>query len=54
MALLYVYHSIVPFNDKEDCSNILLPLLEELGYVKVSNETEINDNKKSFFGFFRK
>lgn len=51
---LNVFYTIEPLNDKEDCSNILLPLLEKLGYVKVSNETEINDNKKSFFGFFRK
>lgn len=52
-----VYHNIVPFNDKEDCSDIILPLIEKLGYVKVSSGEEVeegNDSaKKSIFGLFR-
>lgn len=51
-----VYHNIVPLNDKEDCSGILFPLLEKLGYVKVmySEEEEGNNsNKKSIFSLFK-
>ena len=55
-ADIKVYHSIVPFNDKEDCSGIILPLLEKLGYVKLSSEEVEEDNnseKKGIFGLFR-
>ena len=51
-----VYHNIVPFNDKEDCSGILLPLLEKLGYVKVVDDSEESDEdsgKKGIFGLFK-
>ena len=51
-----VFHNVVPFNDKEDCSGILLPLLEKLGYVKVSssNNDDGNDtNRKGIFGLFK-
>ena len=51
-----VYFNIIPFNDKEDCSGIILPLLEKLGYVKVSSEEVEEDNnseKKGIFGLFR-
>ncbi len=52
-----VYHNIVPFNDKEDCSDIILPLLEKLGYVKVASSEVVEDSdnpgKKSIFGLFR-
>ena len=51
-----VYHNMVPFNDKEDCSGILLPLLEKLGYVKVMHSEEEegnNSNKKSIFSLFK-
>ena len=41
-----------PLNDKEDCSSKLLPLLEKLGYVKVSNSSkDVDDDsdKRSIF-----
>ena len=53
-----VFYNIEPLNDKEDCSSKLLPLLEKLGYVKVSNNSDVEDsnnsNKKSIFDIFRK
>lgn len=55
-ANIKVYHSIVPLNDKEDTSGILLPLFMKLGYVKVEHkdeETVTNSNKKGIFGLFR-
>lgn len=48
---LKVYYNIPPVNDKKDNSNIILPLLEKLGYVK-SVETE-EPKKKSLFDFFK-
>jgi len=56
-----VYYNIGPLNDKEDCSNILLPLLEKLGYVKVmveednalNEENNNNTKKKGIFGLFK-
>ena len=35
-----VYYNIPPLNDKKDNSDILSPLLEKLGYIKKSEETE--------------
>ena len=55
-ADVHVYHNIVPFNDKEDCTNIIMPLLEKLGYVKESSsdvDESSNSNKKGIFGLFR-
>ena len=43
-----VYYNIPPLNDKKDNSDILSPLLEKLGYIKKSEETE---KKKSIFDF---
>ena len=52
-----VYYNICPLNDKEDCSSILLPLLEKLGYVKLVHEEveEVNEksSKKSIFSLFK-
>lgn len=51
-----IYHNIGPINDKEDCSGVLLPLLEKLGYVKVKyngEEENINSNKRNIFNFFK-
>lgn len=45
-----VYYNIPPLNDKKDNSDILLPLLEKLGYIKKSEETE---KKKSIFDFLK-
>ena len=45
-----VYYNIPPLNDKKDNSDILSPLLEKLGYIKKSEETE---NKKSIFDFLK-
>ena len=45
-----VYYNIPPLNDKKDNSDILSPLLEELGYIKKSEETE---KKKSIFDFLK-
>lgn len=47
------YYEIEPLNDKEDCSSMLLPLLEKLGYVKVVNNEDGNSDKKGFFGLFK-
>lgn len=45
-----VYYNIPPLNDKKDNSDILLPLLEKLGYIKKSEEKE---KKKSIFDFLK-
>ena len=45
-----VYYNIPPLNDKKDNSDILLPLLEKLGYIKKSEETK---KKKSIFDFLK-
>ena len=45
-----VYYNIPPLNDKKDNSDILSPLLEKLGYIKKSEETE---KKKSIFDFLK-
>ena len=45
-----IYYSIPPLNDKKDNSDVLLPLLEKLGYVKASPEQE---KKKSIFDFLK-
>lgn len=45
-----VYYNIPPLNDKKDNSGILSPLLEKLGYIKKSEETE---KKKSIFDFLK-
>ena len=54
---LNTYYSIGPLNDKEDCSCVLLPLLEKLGYVKVLHEEkkEVSNvsSKKSIFDIFK-
>lgn len=48
---LKVYYNIPPVNDKKDNSNIILPLLEKLGYVK-SVETE-EPKRRGLFDFFK-
>ena len=45
-----VFHNIPPLNDKKDNSDILLPLLEKLGYIKKEEEQE---KKKSIFDFLK-
>lgn len=45
-----VYYNIPPLNDKKDNSDILSPLLEKLGYIKKSEETE---KKKSIFDLLK-
>ena len=49
---LKVYYNIPPVNDKKDNSNIILPLLEKLGYVK-SVESEEPKRKNRLFDFFK-
>lgn len=44
------YYIIPPLNDKKDNSDILLPLLEKLGYIKKEESTE---KKKSIFDFLK-
>lgn len=48
---LKVYYNIPPVNDKKDNSDIILPLLEKLGYVK-SVETE-EPKRKGLFDLFK-
>ena len=45
-----VYYNIPPLNDKKDNSDILSPLLEKLGYIKKSEETE---KKKRIFDLIK-
>ena len=45
-----VFYNIHPLNDKKDNSDILLPLLEKLGYIKKEEEQE---KKKSIFDFLK-
>ena len=45
-----VYYNIPPLNDKKDNCDILSALLEKLGYIKKSEETE---KKKSIFDFLK-
>ena len=45
-----VFYNIPPLNDKKDNSDILLPLLEKLGYIKKEEEQE---KKKSIFDFLK-
>ena len=45
-----VYYNIPPLNDKKDNSDILSTLIEKLGYIKKSEETE---KKKSIFDFLK-
>ena len=49
---LKLYYNIPPVNDKKDNSNIILPLLEKLGYVK-SVESEEPKRKNRLFDFFK-
>lgn len=44
-----VFYNIPPLNDKKDNSDILLPLLEKLGYIK----KEEQEKKKSIFDFLK-
>lgn len=52
-----VFYNISPLNDKEDCSGILLPLLEKLGYVKASSNNDVDysdiSTKKGIFSIFK-
>lgn len=45
-----IYYNIPPLNDKKDNSDVLSPLLEKLGYIKKSEESE---KKKSIFSFLK-
>ena len=47
-----VYFNIPPLDEKKDNSEVLLPLLEKLGYIK-SVEKESQSNKKSIFNLFK-
>ncbi len=50
---LKVYYNMPPLNDKKDNSNIILPLLEKLGYVKaVETEEEDKTKKNRLFDWF--
>ena len=44
-----VYYSVPPLNDKKDNSDVLLPLLVKLGYIK----EEESKKKKSIFDFLK-
>lgn len=59
---LKVFYNLRPFNDKKDVSNIILPLLSKIGYVKeeitednpIEEEEEDKSIKKSFFNLFKR
>lgn len=42
-----------PLNDKKDNSNIILPLLEKLGYVKAVETEEEKTKKNRLFDWFK-
>lgn len=49
-----VFYNLPPLNDKEDCSRILLPLLEKLGYIKEDDSSEGEEEpKNNFFKLFK-
>ena len=51
---LKIYYNIPPLNDKKDCSNILLPLLEKLGYIKEIVGPEKQEKKiNKLFNLFK-
>lgn len=51
---LKLFYTIPPLNDKEDCSDILLPLLEKLGYIKQAEPVEEQEKKiNKLFNFFK-
>ena len=49
---LKVYYNMPPLNDKKDNSNIILPLLEKLGYVKAVETEEEKTKKNRLFDWF--
>ena len=57
---LKVFYNISYVNDKEDVSDIFIPLLVKLGYINNSTDTSSDEeheeekSKKSFFDFFKK
>ena len=52
---LKVFYNIGSINDKEDNSNIFIPLLIKLGLIKESNDIEEDSTKrKSIFDIFKK
>lgn len=55
-ANLKVFYNIASINDKEDNTNVFLPLLIKLGYVEEinSNGVEEGNTKKSIFDIFKK
>lgn len=46
-----IYYNIPPLNDKKNNDEILLPLLEKLGYIKVEKETP--KKRKNIFNLFK-
>ena len=46
-----IYYNIPPLNDKKDNKEILLPLLEKLGYIKVAKEE--TKKRKNIFNLFK-
>lgn len=51
---LKVYYNMPPLNDKKDNSNIILPLLEKLGYVKGVETEEEKPRRNRLFSLFNK
>lgn len=51
---LKVFYNIPPINDKKDNNDVLLPLLEKLGYIKaVETEEETEKRKNRLFNLFK-
>lgn len=48
-----VFYNLPSLNDKEDCSSILLPLLEKLGYVKEAPSNGDEEPKNNFLKIFK-
>lgn len=53
-ANIRTYYNIPPLNDKKDNNKILLPLLNKMGYVNLSEDDEYNESKtKGIFKLFK-
>lgn len=52
---LKVFYNMAPINDKKDNKEVIMPLLEKLGYLKAVETEEETENKKNIlFNLFKK
>ena len=53
-ADLKVFYNMPPLNDKEDVKDIIIPLLEKIGYVKAIENEGTSSDKRNIFDIFKK